>query len=116
MKQNCLRYNVLKPSAYRGLPSRRTENTGYTEKAVPHSQFSRVMDEFPSHSSSDKRHTADCLRATEIQGMSDAGIHTRHIMHMRGHCRPEMGSRMTRLMPLCRFLIGLLRIQLPREP
>ena len=31
------------------------------------------------------RYTAHCLRATAIQGMSDAGLELRHIMLMSGH-------------------------------
>lgn len=32
-----------------------------------------------------KSYTAHCLRATAIQGMNDAGLKIRHIMHMSGH-------------------------------
>ena len=44
-----------------------------------------LMADISKNASCSMRYTAHCLRATAIQGMSDAGFEIRHIMYMSGH-------------------------------
>lgn len=57
----------------------------YTNIPLKHYQFTRFMAEISKNAKCTKTYTAHCLRATAIQGMSDAGFEIRHIMHMSGH-------------------------------
>lgn len=43
------------------------------------------MSDISKNAKCSKSYTAHCLRATAIQGMNDAGLEIRHIMHMSGH-------------------------------
>ena len=61
------------------------ERIWYTTKSVKQYQFSRFMSDISKQSKCSKSYTAHCLRATAIQGMSDAGFELRHIMFMSGH-------------------------------
>jgi len=61
------------------------ESIWYTTKPVKQYQFSRFMSDISKNSKCSKSYTAHCLRATAIQGMSDAGFQLRHIMYMSGH-------------------------------
>ena len=57
----------------------------FTTPPVKHYQFSRFMGDISRNARCSKPYTAHCLRATAIQGMSDAGYELRHIMYMSGH-------------------------------
>ena len=47
--------------------------------------LSRFMGDISKNAQCIKTYTADCLRATAIQGMNDAGVEIRHIMYMSGY-------------------------------
>ena len=43
------------------------------------------MGDISKNSQFSKTYTVHCLRAAAIQGMNDAGLDIRHILHMSGH-------------------------------
>ena len=68
--------------------SSETPNNEYlwcTNKSVKAYQFSRFMADISKNASCSMMYTAHCLRATTIQGMSDAGFEIRDIMYMSVH-------------------------------
>ena len=72
------------------------------------------MGDISKNSQFNKTYTVHCLRAAAIQGMNDAGLEIRHILHMSGHLNESSVKTYNRDCSTAqKKLIAILYVDLP---